>query len=150
MKPHLIVSREGWLSARKALLIEEKKETRARDELARQRRELPWVRIEKSYVFVGPNGRETLGDLFAGRSQLIVQHFMFGPDWEEGCVGLAGYQMLLIHVFRSRSLRSTSRRSFSRFLRTDFGLVTVELASAGKSTEILLTHEELPSAPSRI
>jgi predicted dithiol-disulfide oxidoreductase (DUF899 family) len=87
MKPHLIVSREEWLSARKALLIEEKKQTRARDELARQRRELPWVRIEKSYVFDGPNGRETLGDLFAGRSQLIVQHFMFGPDWEEGCVG---------------------------------------------------------------
>jgi predicted dithiol-disulfide oxidoreductase (DUF899 family) len=87
MKPHLIVSREEWLSARKALLIEEKKQTRARDELARQRRELPWVRIEKSYVFDGPNGREGLGDLFAGRSQLVVQHFMFGPDWEEGCVG---------------------------------------------------------------
>jgi predicted dithiol-disulfide oxidoreductase (DUF899 family) len=87
MKTHLIVSREEWLSARKALLIEEKKQTRARDELARQRRELPWVRIEKSYIFDGPNGKEALGELFAGRSQLIVQHFMFGPDWEEGCVG---------------------------------------------------------------
>jgi predicted dithiol-disulfide oxidoreductase (DUF899 family) len=87
MKAHLIVPREEWLSARKALLIEEKKQTRARDELARQRRELPWVRIEKPYVFDGPNGRETLGEFFAGRSQLIIQHFMFGPAWEEGCVG---------------------------------------------------------------
>jgi predicted dithiol-disulfide oxidoreductase (DUF899 family) len=87
MKTHLIVSREEWLSARKALLIEEKKQTRARDELARQRRELPWVRVEKPYVFEGPSGSETLGELFAGRSQLIIQHFMFGPDWEEGCVG---------------------------------------------------------------
>ena len=77
------------------------------------------------------------------------------PDFPEGFVERprefeeAGYLMLLIHVFRSRSLRSTSRRSFSRFLRTDFGLVTVELASAGKSTEILLTHEELPRIESR-
>jgi predicted dithiol-disulfide oxidoreductase (DUF899 family) len=82
MKPHRIVSREEWLTTRKALLLEEKKQTRTRDALARQRRELPWVRIEKSYVFDGPNGPETLADLFAGCSQLIVQHFMFAPDWE--------------------------------------------------------------------
>lgn len=87
MKPHSIVTREEWLAARKALLIDEKKHTRAGDALAARRRELPWVKIEKDYHFESPNGQVSLSDLFAGRSQLIIQHFMFGPDWEEGCVG---------------------------------------------------------------
>lgn len=87
MQAHKTVSREQWLEARRALLAREKAHMRAHDELARARRELPWVRVDKPYLFEGPDGRETLGDLFAGRSQLIVQHFMFGPDWEEGCVG---------------------------------------------------------------
>ncbi len=85
MQPHKIVSREEWLEARKTHLAHEKRFTRARDELSRQRRELPWVRIDKSYVFDGPNGKETLGELFGGASQLIVYHFMFGPGWEQGC-----------------------------------------------------------------
>ena len=68
-----------------AHLAAEKEFTRRRDELARQRRELPWEKVEKNYVFEGPNGTETLADLFAGRSQLIVYHFMLGPNWEEGC-----------------------------------------------------------------
>lgn len=84
---HRIVSREEWLSARKVLLQKEKELTRQRDEIHRQRIELPWVKVDKTYVFDGPNGKETLSDLFNGRSQLIVQHFMFGPDWSEGCVG---------------------------------------------------------------
>ena len=84
---HKIVSEKEWLAARKNLLAREKELTRERDELNRQRRELPWVRVEKNYVFDGPNGKETLADLFVGRSQLIVQHFMFGPGWKEGCVG---------------------------------------------------------------
>src|SRR5580698_4592844 len=84
---HKIVSEKEWLAARKNLLAREKELTRERDELNRQRRELPWVRVEKNYVFDGPNGKETLADLFAGRSQLIVQHFMLGPGWKEGCVG---------------------------------------------------------------
>ncbi|MGC1299550.1 MAG: thioredoxin family protein, partial [Alloacidobacterium sp.] len=84
---HKIVSHAEWLAARKTLLASEKELTRLRDVLNQQRRELPWVRVEKAYVFDGPNGRETLADLFAGRSQLIVQHFMFGPEWKEGCVG---------------------------------------------------------------
>jgi predicted dithiol-disulfide oxidoreductase (DUF899 family) len=84
---HQVVSRDEWLTARKELLRKEKEFTRLRDELSAQRRALPWVRIEKAYVFDGPNGRETLADLFAGRSQLVVKHFMFGPDWTEGCVG---------------------------------------------------------------
>ena len=82
-----IVSREEWLEARRALLAEEKAHLRAHDALAERRRALPWVRVDKAYAFDGPNGRETLGDLFAGRSQLIVKHFMLGPGWKEGCIG---------------------------------------------------------------
>jgi predicted dithiol-disulfide oxidoreductase (DUF899 family) len=87
MQGHRTVSREVWIEARKALLAKEKEFTRSRDQLSRERRELPWVRVDKNYVFEGVDGRETLGDLFAGRSQLIVYHFMFDPSWEEGCKG---------------------------------------------------------------
>src|ERR1700681_1214387 len=80
-----IVSEVEWLVARKDLLTREKEFTRQRDLLSAARRGLPMVKIEKEYVFEGPDGQETLADLFAGRSQLIVYHFMFGPDWEEGC-----------------------------------------------------------------
>lgn len=80
-----IVSPEEWVLARKKLLEKEKEFTRLRDELARRRRELPWEKVEKRYVFQGPDGEETLADLFEGRSQLIVYHFMFGPEWPEGC-----------------------------------------------------------------
>ena len=82
---HETVSRDEWLKARVALLAKEKALTRMRDSLSRQRRELPWVRVEKDYVFEGPNGPESLAALFAGCSQLIVYHFMLGPNWEEGC-----------------------------------------------------------------
>ena len=87
MMQHQVVSQDEWLIARKQLLVKEKEFTRLRDRLATERRALPWVRVEKSYVFDGPDGKETLADLFGGRSQLIVKHFMFGPDWSEGCVG---------------------------------------------------------------
>jgi predicted dithiol-disulfide oxidoreductase (DUF899 family) len=80
-----VVSEAEWLVARKDLLTREKELTRLRDEVSRHRRELPRVEIEKDYVFEGPDGKETLADLFDGRSQLIVYHFMLGPDWEEGC-----------------------------------------------------------------
>ncbi|MDQ5850123.1 MAG: DUF899 domain-containing protein [Pseudomonadota bacterium] len=80
-----VVSREEWLKARKALLAKERALSRQRDELARHRRELPSVRIEKDYVFEGPDGRASLADLFGARSQLIVYHFMFGPGWAQGC-----------------------------------------------------------------
>ena len=79
------VSREEWLEARKQFLAAEKEFTRRRDELSRERRELPWELVDKDYVFEGPNGPERLADLFAGRSQLIIYHFMFGPEWQEGC-----------------------------------------------------------------
>lgn len=84
-----VVSRAEWLSARKELLIKEKQLTRQRDEIDRQRRQLPWVKVEKNYIFDGPDGRRSLADLFEHRSQLIVSHFMFGPGWKEGCVGCA-------------------------------------------------------------
>src|SRR6202789_1429087 len=80
-----IVSREEWLAARRNLLAKEKRLTRERDALAAERRQLPWVRVEKKYVFDSPAGKKTLADLFEGRGQLIVYHFMFGPDWKEGC-----------------------------------------------------------------
>ena len=87
MPEHKVVSKEEWLEARKAHLANEKKLTCLRDALSAERRELPWVRVEKEYVFDAPGGTETLAELFDDRSQLIVQHFMFGPDWTEGCVG---------------------------------------------------------------
>jgi predicted dithiol-disulfide oxidoreductase (DUF899 family) len=85
MEDREIVSEADWLVARKDLLTREKEFTRQRDALSAARRSLPWVKIDKKYVFDGPKGKETLADLFDGRSQLIVYHFMFGPGWEEGC-----------------------------------------------------------------
>jgi predicted dithiol-disulfide oxidoreductase (DUF899 family) len=87
MMHNRIVTREEWLTARKAHLAKEKELTRLRDQLSAERRELPWVKVEKQYVFESPKGQETLGDLFDGRSQLIIKHFMLGPGWKEGCVG---------------------------------------------------------------
>ena len=80
-----IVSPSEWVEARKQFLIKEKEFTRLRDELSRERRELPWERVDKNYVFDGSNGKVKLADLFDGRNQLVVYHFMFGPDWAEGC-----------------------------------------------------------------
>jgi predicted dithiol-disulfide oxidoreductase (DUF899 family) len=80
-----IVSRDEWLAARKQFLSKEKELTRLRDRLSAARRELPWVKVDKPYLFEGPNGKETLAELFEGRSQLVVYHFMFGPGWEQGC-----------------------------------------------------------------
>jgi predicted dithiol-disulfide oxidoreductase (DUF899 family) len=85
MTPHRVVSREEWIAARQQHLTREKEFTRLRDQLSRERRDLPWVRVDTPYVFDGPQGLESLADLFAGRGQLIVQHFMFDPSWEEGC-----------------------------------------------------------------
>jgi len=85
MDEHAVVSAQEWTSARKALLAKEKEFTRLRDELARQRRDLPWEAVAKEYFFEGADGTRSLPQLFGGRSQLIVYHFMFPPEWEEGC-----------------------------------------------------------------
>ncbi|MBV8452390.1 MAG: DUF899 domain-containing protein [Deltaproteobacteria bacterium] len=82
---HKVVSANEWLKARLELLAKEKEFTRLRDQLSQRRSDLPWERVDKQYVFEGPNGRETLAQLFENRSQLVVYHFMFAPDWEVGC-----------------------------------------------------------------
>jgi predicted dithiol-disulfide oxidoreductase (DUF899 family) len=111
---HRIVSHDEWIAARRDFLAKEKEFTRLRDELSRQRRELPWERVEKTYVFDGPNGKESLADLFAGKSQLIVYHFMFGPDWEAGCKSCSfwaeNFERLPIHLkHRDTTLIAISR-----------------------------------------
>lgn len=85
MENRKVVSQKEWLAARKKLLVNEKKFSKLRDELNLQRRKLPWVKIEQNYAFQGPKGRVSLAQLFGRKSQLIVYHFMFGPDWKEGC-----------------------------------------------------------------
>src|SRR5262245_34556213 len=86
-KGHRVVSQQEWIAARKELLKKEKESSRLRDQLSAERRALPWMKVEKNYVFDAPEGRVTLGDLFDGRSRLFVKHFMLGPGWKEGCVG---------------------------------------------------------------
>lgn len=85
VQDHTVVSENEWIAQRKELLRKEKEFTRLRDELGLRQRELPWVKVEKNYVFDGPNGKERLADLFDERNQLVVYHFMFGPGWAEGC-----------------------------------------------------------------
>jgi predicted dithiol-disulfide oxidoreductase (DUF899 family) len=85
MEPHKIVSHDEWIAARRAYLAEEKAFTRARDTLSKKRRELPWEKVEKDYVFDTPSGKRSLAALFGNNSQLIVYHFMLGPGWEAGC-----------------------------------------------------------------
>jgi len=85
MDQRKVVSHDEWIKARKRLLVKEKELTRLRDKLSEQRRKLPWEKLGKEYVFNGPQGRQTLAELFDGRSQLVVYHFMFHPDWDAGC-----------------------------------------------------------------
>lgn len=119
MTDHKVVSKEDWLDARLALLDKEKEFTRLRDELAAERRRLPWVMIEKDYVFDGPDGKESLSDLFAGRKQLLVYHFMYGPDWEEGCPSCSfwadNYNGLDVHLaHRDTTLLAISNTSLDK------------------------------------
>jgi predicted dithiol-disulfide oxidoreductase (DUF899 family) len=87
LSSHQVVSRAAWIEARKELIKKEKAALKVQDEVAEERRKLPWVKVEKNYVFDTPTGKKSLADLFAGNSQLIVYHFMFGPGWKEGCPG---------------------------------------------------------------
>src|SRR5262245_35090947 len=86
-RQHKVVSQKEWLAAREAFLEKEKAFTRERDALAAERRALPWVKVEKDYVFDTPSGRKTLAELFEGRSQLLIYHLMFAPDWDAACLG---------------------------------------------------------------
>jgi predicted dithiol-disulfide oxidoreductase (DUF899 family) len=119
---HEVVSGGEWRKARLTLLAAEKEFTRQRDELSRRRRELPWERVEKNYVFDGPHGRRTLSDLFEGRRQLIVYHFMFDPAWEEGCKSCSfvadNFAGSVVHLAaRDTSLAAISRAPIARIER---------------------------------
>jgi predicted dithiol-disulfide oxidoreductase (DUF899 family) len=102
MENHRVVSEAEWTQARRELLAREKEFNRLRDELSQKRRDLPWVRVDKAYVFDGPDGRATLPELFAGKSQLIVYHFMFDPSWEAGCKSCSfwadNYDPAVVHL----------------------------------------------------
>ena len=113
-----VVSREEWLAARKELLAKEKELTRARDRLNADRRRLPMVRIDKPYPFEGPDGTVSLLDLFEGRPQLVMHHFMFGPDWDEGCSSCSSAadgigRLRQLHV-RNTSLVAVSRAPYEK------------------------------------
>lgn len=121
VEEHRVVSRAVWLEARKAHLAREREITHLRDQLHAERRALPWVRVEKDYRFEGPDGFETLPELFGGNSQLIVYHFMYGPGWEEGCPGCSflsdhidGANLHLAH--HDVTLLAVSRAPFAEFV----------------------------------
>lgn len=116
---HQVTSREAWLAARKALLAREKAATRERDEIARLRRELPWVRVEKDYEFEDSTGMVKLAELFDGRSQLIVYHFMFDPAWSQGCQSCSlvadHYNPAVIHLaHRDTTMITVSRAPIAK------------------------------------
>jgi len=119
MKAPKIVSEEQWLEARKALLEREKAFNKQRDELSKARQALPWVKVEKAYIFAGPNGSESLEDLFDGRSQLIVYHFMYDPRWDVGCVSCSffadSFNGIIVHLnARDVSMVAISKATLSQ------------------------------------
>mgnify|MGYP002622152953 CR=1 FL=1 len=156
MPTHRVVSRQEWTRTRTKLLATEKEFTRLRDELSRQRRELPWVNVVKQYSFEGPDGRCSLGELFDGRSQLIVYHFMFGPDWTEGCPScsfwadnLEGIPVHLAH--RDATLVAVSRAPYSKLAayRTRMGWTFPWYSSLGSDFnydyQVSFTSEQIDS-----
>ncbi len=119
IKDHQVVSSDEWLTTRLQLLAKEKELTRLRDQLSQQRRDLPWERVDREYIFDGPNGKESLAQLFEGRSQLIVYHFMFDPTWEAGCRGCSwwadNFERNVIHLnHRDVTLVAVSRAPLSK------------------------------------
>jgi len=118
---HQVASRDQWLKARKAHLAKEKELTRERDKLSQERRELPWLKVDKNYVFGSQKGKETLADLFDGRSQLIVYHFMFAPEWSQGCKSCSlladHYNPAVVHLnHRDVSMVTVSRAPLEKLL----------------------------------
>lgn len=116
-----VVTRDEWLEARISHLQREKEFTRLRDQLSRERRELPWVKVDKEYLFDTEDGQKPLAELFDGRSQLIIYHFMFGPDWDEGCPACSfwadNYNSVVVHLNqRDISLIAVSRAELSKLL----------------------------------
>lgn len=111
---HKVVGQDDWITERKRLLAKEKEFTRLRDQLSAERRKLPWTRVEKDYQFNTTEGKQSLADLFAGERQLVIYHFMFGPDWEEGCPSCSfwadNFNNIVIHLaHRDITLLAVSR-----------------------------------------
>src|SRR5438477_7502193 len=126
--PHpKIASREEWLAARKRHLAHEKELTKQRDWVNSERRRLPMVKLEKSYEFEGPQGRQSLLDLFEGRRQLIVYHFMFDPEWEKGCPGCTGY----VDALGDLSMLTVRDTSFALISRAPLAKLQAYKASKG-------------------
>jgi predicted dithiol-disulfide oxidoreductase (DUF899 family) len=151
-----LVSRDEWLEQRKALLIKEKEFTRARDQLSRQRRALPMVRIDKDYRFDTERGEESLADLFKGKSQLIVVHFMFGADWQEGCPSCSfwadHYSGIDVHLAaRDTAFVCVSNAPLSRLLayreRMGWRLDWVSAAATAFSADFGVTFPEKKPGP---
>ena len=148
-----VVSREEWLVARIKLLAREKQLTRERDAVAAERRQLPWVKVEKNYVFDSPNGKKTLADLFDGKSQLVVYHLMFAPEWQEACPSCS-FNMdhtdgALVHLAqRDVSFAAVSRAPVSKI--EAFKETTWDGSLTGSHpTEVILTMTTTsPSLPS--
>lgn len=116
---HRIVSRDEWLAARSALLKKEKEFTLLRDKLGQQQRDMPWVLVDKKYLFDGPNGKQTLSDLFDGRSQLIVYHFMYDPNWDAGCPSCSfwadNFNEIVVHLNqRDVTMIAVSKAPYSK------------------------------------
>jgi predicted dithiol-disulfide oxidoreductase (DUF899 family) len=151
-----VVSQEEWLAARKDLLVKEKEFTRQRDALSAERRKLPWVRVEKEYVFDAPEEKQTLAELFAGRSQLIVYHFMLGPGWAEGCpsCSLLGdhFDGSVVHLaHRDVTLLPVSRaplpqiEAFKRRMGWRFKWVSSYQSDFNRDYDVSFTKDELAS-----
>lgn len=156
MQGHKIVSRQEWLEARKLLMAHEKEFTRTRDRLSEERRALPWVRVDKAYVFDGPGGKKTLAELFDGRSQLVVQHFMFAPDWEAGCKSCSfwadQFDRIIPHLkARDTTLVAVSRaplpklESFKRRMGWTFDWYSSANTDFNRDFAVSFTPEELSS-----
>lgn len=154
MTTHQVVSPEQWIAARKQHLEREKEFTRLRDQLSAERRALPWVRVDKAYVFEGPDGKETLADLFHDRSQMIIYHFMLGPDWEVGCKSCSfwadNFQGIDVHLAaRDVTLLAVSSAPLERItqFKTRMGWTHKWVSSAGSDFnhdyQVTSTQEEL-------
>ncbi len=151
---HQIVSKNEWIEARKVLLQKEKEFTKLRDQLNQQRRDLPWVAVDKEYVFDGPNGKETLSDLFDGRSQLIVYHFMYDPNWDVGCPSCSfwadNFNNITVHLNqRDVTMIAVSRAPYNKIdaykkrLGWDFEWVSSFDTNFNRDYYVSFTSEEL-------
>ena len=156
MSSHKIVTKKQWTEARVAHLAKEKQLTHLREELSRERRELPWVKVDKNYVFDGPDGKVTLAELFDGRSQLIVYHFMFDPEWSQGCKSCSfvadHYNPAVIHLeHRDVTMVTVSKApleklsAFQRRMGWTFKWVSSFGNDFGRDLGVSFTEQELTS-----